>query len=92
MNWAVETPLRVDQDVFASIVETKTSVHKFGSGVAVDGEKRPVLFLLVRGGEVTAIDTRGKRLAAEDVEALFPNAIRRLFALISELQQSPENN
>ncbi|MCO4848844.1 MAG: hypothetical protein KC448_12840 [Yoonia sp.] len=46
--------------------------------------KRPLLFLLVRGGEVNAIDMNAHFYEAEEIEYLYPNAIARLTSLLGE--------
>ena len=49
------------------------------------GIRRPLLFFLVRGDEVNAIDMNGHFYEAEEIEYLYPNAIARLTSILGEI-------
>jgi len=84
MSWTIDTPVRSGSLTCAAIVETELSVRSAKFGVSGLGMKRPLLFLLVRGGEVNAIDMNAHFYEAEEIEYLYPNAIARLTSLLGE--------
>lgn len=84
MNWGVDTPVRVGPFAFAAIVETRISVHSTGYALAGDGEKRPILFLLLRDEAASGIDIDGRTYETDEIEGLYPRAIAQMKALLRE--------
>lgn len=75
MSWAIDTPLLVGDVIFTAIAEIKVSAHTSGSTLGGVAEKRPLLFLLVREDDATAVDINGHRYEADEIELLYPGAI-----------------
>lgn len=84
MNWAVDIPVRVGPFAFAAIVETRVSAHSTGYALAGDGEKRPILFLLLQEGAARGIDINGQKYETDEIEGLYPRAIAQMKALLRE--------
>ena len=70
MTWALEAPLRVGDTVCGVIAITEVKVRRWGGAVAGSGEKRPVLVLVLRDGEVSGVDLGGRRVEADEIEQL----------------------
>lgn len=85
MSWTIDTPVRTGSLTCAAIVETELSVRPARYGVSGMGIRRPLLFFLVRGDEVNAIDMNGHFYEAEEIEYLYPNAIARLTSILGEI-------
>ncbi|NNE81463.1 MAG: hypothetical protein HKN18_14445 [Silicimonas sp.] len=83
MKWAVDTPVRVGGYAFAAIVEVRVSIHSAGRRMAANGEKQPLLFVLLQGGKASGIDVNGHTYEAEEIENLYPLAIEQMEALLS---------
>lgn len=86
MSWAVDTPVHVGTVAFAAIVETRVSVHAMDRVVAGDGEKRPLMFLLLDGETARGIDLSGRAHTAEDIERRYPGAIVQM----TDMLESPD--
>ena len=84
MNWAVDTPIRVSDYAFAAIVEIQLSVHSSGQSLSANGEKRPLLFLLLQGDKASGIDVNGHAYEAEEIDLLYPRAIEQVVAMLKE--------
>ena len=88
MTWAVDTPMRVSGYAFAAIVEVRVSLRSSDRAMSANGEKRPLLFLLLKGDEVRGIDVNGHSYEAAEIELLYPHAIERLKVLLSAKAES----
>ena len=84
MNWVVDTPVRVGGYAFAAIVEVRVSLHSSNRAMSANGEKRPLLFLLLKGDEVSGIDVTGRVYDGGEIERHYPRAIARMKALLAE--------
>jgi len=80
MKWELDTPVRVGGNVFAAIVEARVSVHATSRAMTANGDKRPLLFLLLNDDAVSGIDIDGKFYEAGEIARLYPTAIERLRA------------
>lgn len=80
MKWSVDPPVRVGDCVCAAVVEVEISVRSGLRSLSARGEKRPILFLVERGGAVTGVDVNGHRYDEEEIEVLYPQAIAVLRA------------
>jgi len=85
MNWTVDPPRRVDDHVFAAVVETRTSMHASGHVFTGIAEKTPLIILQLCRSEVTATDLAGRSYDAEEIETLYPDAILRLRSLLDKM-------
>ncbi len=84
MTWRIDQPVRVGAGVFAAIVEVRIDVRGVRHAVLGHGEKRPILYLLVRGDAVSGMDVQGKSVTRAEIERRFPTAIEQLGALLGE--------
>ncbi|WP_394179330.1 hypothetical protein [Yoonia maritima] len=85
MSWTIDTPVRVGAITVAAIVETELSIRTADPGSMGVGTKRPLLLLLARGNEISAIDMNAHPYEAEEIEYLYPEAIARMRLLLRDL-------
>lgn len=80
MTWSVDPPVRVGALACVAIVEMDLSVRREGTALSAQGEKRPVMFLILKDGTVSGIDVHGHRYDREEIEYLYPDAIAQASA------------
>ncbi|MBT8409567.1 MAG: hypothetical protein KJN93_08075 [Alphaproteobacteria bacterium] len=80
MSWAVDPPVRLGPVAFAAICQTETHAAKAGPALLGTGAKRPLLILVMGEQGASGLDLSGQRLSADEVEAIYPNAIETFIA------------
>jgi len=84
MIWAVDTPIYVEDYAFVAIVEVRVSVRSSGQSMAANGEKHPLLFLLLHGEKISGLDVNGHTYEAEEIDLLYPQAIEQMQEMLKE--------
>lgn len=80
MTWTLAPPVQAGPFACSAVVETRVKARAIGRWITVRADKRPVLILCLRDGEVFGLDLHGRRVEEADIEQRFPQAIEQLAA------------
>lgn len=76
----MDRPVRLGTVSLAAICKTEVHANIAQRAVMASCSKKPLLILVVRDEVAIGLDLHGNRLSADEVEAIYPGAIKGLMA------------